>query len=217
MPKNSTESSIGNTLLTFTAFDKIIEEHVREKAPCSFRMVYEKDIPVLVEGLREWLIRTVGCFMTVGHCRVPDLTYWYEHDAIAEEFEDLLFKFKDYLSHVKGIDTKQDYTLLRYLDNLTFILIEGKNGLDVPITEIDPLGEYRDLLDKANKLFDDLAEKLHEEIGEHVDTDGFMTDLIPNGLVESLFKKHLTMKVMDEQYESILVQYPFIAPSNQTL
>lgn len=216
-PKNSTESSTGNSLLTFSTFDRIIEEHARKKAPVSFRMIYEKDIPELVEGLREWLIRTVGCFMTVGHCRIPDLTYWYEHDAIAEEFEDLLIEFKDYLSHVKGIDVEKDYTLLRYCDNLTFILMEGKNGLDVPIMDIDPLGEARDHLEKANKLFDELCNKLHDEIGEYVNVDGFMQDLAPPDLVESLFKKHLTMRAMDEKYESVFLQYPLIVPDGKTL
>ena len=216
-PKNSNDSSVGNSLITFTSFDPIIEEHLRKKIPMSFRMIYEKDIPTLVEGLREWLLRTVGCFFTVGYCRIPDLGYWYTPDAISEEFEDLLLEFKDYLESNKGLDVKSDYSLLRYGDNLTFIIMEGRNRLDLPgiVTELpDP---HSEICDRLKGRFDKFTEKLVEEFEDVFDVYEFMNQLAPEGLIESLFKQHLTMRSMDEQCENILVQFGSIVPGSETL
>lgn len=216
-PKNLAEPLTGNMLVTFTSFDRIIEEHVRKKMMMSFRMMYEKDIPLVVEGLREWLIKSVGCFMTVGHCRLADLAYWYESDAVIEEFDDLLLEFKDYLESNKGIDPKKDYTLLRYGDNLTFILMEGKNGLDLPNPLVDLPDPNAELCDRLKGRFDEFVEKLVVEFEDSFDVYEFMGELAPEELIESLFKKQMAMRQMDEQCGNILLQYSPIVPGGKTL
>jgi DNA gyrase subunit A len=42
-------------------------------------------------------------------------------------------------------------------------------------------------------------------------------ELEAEGLIESLFKQHLTMRSMDEQCENILVQFGSIVPGSETL
>lgn len=216
-PKNLPEPSTGNMLVMFTSFDKVIEEHVRKKMMMSFRMVYEKDIPMIMEGLREWLIKSVGCFMTVGHYRVADLGYWYEPEAVVEEFDDLLLEFKDYLLSSKDIDPKKDYTLLRYGDNLTFILIEGKNGLDMPDPMVEAPDPDAEVCDRLKGRFDEFVEKLATEFEDVFDVHEFMGELAPEELIESLFKKQMALRQMDEQCGNILLQYPPIVPGDKTL
>lgn len=190
-------------LVTFLSFDDIIEKHVREKMHLSFRMVNERDIPLLVEGLREWLIKAAGCFITVGHCRVPDLGYWYEYDALIEEFDELLLEFKEYIGTTYGLDLRSEYTLVRYKDNLSFVLLEGQNGLKEPSLGAGMYDGYESVWDNLKECFSKFEQKLTDQFGEDIDMESFFKDLAPEPFLRSLFEKHLEMRVTDEKGDSI--------------
>lgn len=123
-PKTSSDTSIAQyDRVEFSSFDAIIEEQLELKQHLSHRLINTSDKPNLVWALREWLIRQIGCFDVVGYVRYPDINYWYDNEALIEEFDDLLLLFRDYLRLQKALVPGELYRLVRYQDNLNFILL----------------------------------------------------------------------------------------------
>jgi len=165
----------------FTSFDGIIEEQLELKQHLSHRLINLSDHPTLIWALREWLIRHAGCFDIVGYVRHPDISYWYEHDAIVEEFDDLLLLFRDYLGLQKGISLDEQYRLIRYQDSLNFILVP-ESACDPEHLTATGYGGYMkfssELWPELQKEFVQFQVLLDTKYGHRID-------------INALFKQHL--------------------------
>ncbi|AEV89487.1 hypothetical protein OBP_050 [Pseudomonas phage OBP] len=198
---NLKQLSIGRELINFVSFDSHIIEAVNEKAMFAHRLVRQEDIPSIVDGLREWLIRSVGIFTTVGYYRSPDLKLWFDGETIIEEFDELLLKFKTFLEAERGIDLKGEYSLLRYRDNLNFIMFAGKpigdvtNDLGMPVfsgflTEEEEI-RFGYALEEANHFIEDLISRMNDKFDALDNAEAFVKELIGDRLPEVL-KRHLS-------------------------
>lgn len=197
---NLTQPSIGREIVSFVSFDSHIVEAVNEKSMYAHRLINEEDIPVIVDGLREWLIRRVGVFTTIGYYRSPDLSLWYDVDGLVEEFDELFLKFRDYIQLEKGIDLNGSYSLLRYRNNLSFIMFAGEpigevtNNLGAPeisgfLSEDDEV-RFRHALEEAQGHLEAMASRMSDKFDYIDDADAFVKDLIGDRLPEVL-KRHL--------------------------
>lgn len=197
---NLMQPTCGRELINFRSFDSHIEDAINEKAMFAHRTIEQGDIPILVDALREWLIRAAGIFTVVGYYRSADLSLWYSSDALKEEFDELLLKFRPYLEIEKGIDLSADYSLLRYRDNLNFIMFAGKpigevnDGFDLPeisgfLSEDDEI-QYQYALEEAEHFIEEMTSRMTDKFDEIHDARAFVKDLIGDRLPEVL-KRHL--------------------------
>lgn len=89
-------------------------------------MITFNDIPFVLDSLKEKLIKDVANFTITGCVyRCTPLTYWFDPETITEVFDELYLDFCKYLEWAKGIDLKEKYILLRYIDSSSFILFRG--------------------------------------------------------------------------------------------
>lgn len=184
---NLLPSSVGNELVNFLTFDSFIEEYLDSAQQFSPIMIRRIDYPNIVMGLREWLIRNVGCFITVGYFNAPNLNYWFDNQTLIEEFDDLLLEFRDYLGSAKGIDSTKKYVLTRYMDNLSFLLNEG----EVPDTSFLAIVENNDPeIDSVKRTFADFESDLEKQYGDTFDIDGLLAELKGDNF-EGLLQRHL--------------------------
>lgn len=174
--------------INFNDFDKIIEEQLEKCIQYSFKLITEKDIPQLVFGLREWLIKNIGCFTVSGYVTKPILTDWFEYETIIEVFDDLVVSFRDYLKIFKSIDINSHYTLMRYRDNLTFIVIEEPqkliNNSFIPVPILSDI-----TIDVSNR-FIQFEKRLELLIGNEFDISGLMKELKGDNF-EGLLEKYV--------------------------
>jgi hypothetical protein len=180
---NSTPCSI-NGRIEFHSFDSIIEEHLEQKLHLSHRLINQSDKPTLIWGLREWLIRQAGYFDVIGYVRSPDLSYWYDREALVEEFDDLLLLFRDYVCYQKGIDSDCKYKLVRYMDNMNFILHEIKPGESEELTGLGQTLQdkfYSELWPELEKEFVKFEKVLQEKYGHQLDVEELFSQLFWNG------------------------------------
>lgn len=135
----------------------------------------------MVWALREWLIREVGCFDIVGYVRYPDISYWYDRDALIEEFDELLLLFKDYLRLQKALVLDEPYRLVRYQDNLNFILLPQSACPPEDLTA-PGYGSYMkfcsELWPELQKEFTQFQALLDTKYGHRID-------------INALFKQHM--------------------------
>lgn len=180
---NSKPTSI-NGRIEFSSFDPIIEEHLEQKQSLSYRLINTIDKPNIVWGLREWLIKQAGYFDVVGYVRSPDLTYWYDSQALIEEFDDLLLLFRDYCVLQKGIVPESNYKLVRFMDNLNFILMEALPGEDQKLTGFGPSIEtsfYSELWPELEKEFQKFQSLIDQKFGHRLDVEELFNQLCWNG------------------------------------
>lgn len=188
---NLTPSSTGS-FITFRGFDKEIEAYLEPKIPLSHKLINQVDIPLIVDSLREYLIRSVGCFTISGFYRPNDLSIWYDREAIIEEFDDLRLLFRDWL-FTQGVDIERQYTLSRFRDNLNFIMIDGVRDVEPEVPSIE---EEESITFKYAK--EDVEGFLHV-FGEHLtdkcdyidDGEAFVKDLIASANLDELVRRHM--------------------------
>lgn len=168
---NSNPCSIDGRI-EFTSFDSVIDEQLEKKLFFAHQFITDSNRPDVIWGLREWVIRTSGYFDVIGYMRSPDLTYWFEHEAIIEEFDDLLLLFRDYVANQKGIDPERKYRLVRYKDNLNFILVEIRPGETEELTDLGLTQQQRfvsELWPELQKEFVKFQDQLEEKYGHQLD------------------------------------------------
>lgn len=191
---NSAKSTTGE-LINFRDFDAVILEVLERKVSMAHTLINEVDKPVVVDSLREYLIRNVGCFEIVGFYRPSDLSIWYERDAIVEEFDELLLKFRDYIIF-RGYDVKGDYILTRYKDNLHFVL-EERVGSPVPIEMIgvvsDPEEErFKEVNEEFKGCIWAWEDRIQDRCNHNLDVDAFLKELLENNpYMDGLIRKHM--------------------------
>lgn len=168
---NSKPCSIDGRI-DFRTFDSIIDEQLEKKQFTAHQFITSSTRPDVIWGLREWVIRESGYFDVVGYMRSPDLTYWFEHEAIVEEFDELLLLFRDYVVSQKGIDPESKYRLVRYQDNLNFILVEIRPGETEELTDLGYTQHQRfvsELWPELQKEFIKFQDQLEEKYGHRLD------------------------------------------------
>lgn len=180
---NSSPTSI-NGRIEFGSFDSIIEESLEQKQYLSYRLINTADKPNLIWGLREWLIRQAGYFEIVGYVRTPDLVYWYDNEALIEEFDDLLLLFRDYVRFQKGINSDNKYKLYRFMDNMNFILREVVEGeTDEPTDLGYTVHEkfFSELWPELAKEFKKFESMLEDKYGHQLDVGALFNQVCWNG------------------------------------
>ena len=74
------------------------------------------------------------------------MTAWFDYETLIEALDDLLLQFREYLGTIKGLDLNSRYTLVRYLDNLNFIIAQGEQ--DDPVFDY----QYTSLVDDCEQM-----------------------------------------------------------------
>lgn len=188
---NSTPSSTGS-FITFRGFDKEIETYLEPKIPLSHKLINQVDIPLIVDSLREYLIRSVGCFTISGFYRPNDLSIWYDREAIIEEFDDLRLLFRDWL-YTQGVDTDHQYTLIRYRDNLNFIMVDTVKDMEpvVPTLEEEENVVFKYAKQDVEGFLYSFGEHLSDKCDYIVDGSAFVKDLIASANLDELVRRHM--------------------------
>lgn len=171
-------------------FDSEILAYLNTKQHLSSTLINEDDKPIIVESLRIWLVKNVGCFKILGDYHpVANLSLWYDYDALTEEFDELLLKFRDWLNMINGLDTSKDYNLLRYIRPDTFILFEG----DVPDDLIPPsIEEERDPdIDEVVGHIEQFGQLLKDKLNCNFDVEWFMADMFPPTELSKILGKYM--------------------------
>uniref|UniRef100_A0AAU8KY18 Uncharacterized protein n=1 Tax=Pantoea phage Survivor TaxID=3232176 RepID=A0AAU8KY18_9CAUD len=187
---NLTPSSTGS-FITFRGFDKEIEAYLEPKIPLSHKLINQIEIPIIVDALREYLIRNAGCFTIKGFYRPSDLSIWYDREALIEEFDDLLIKFKDFI-YTLGVDTGTQYTLIRYQDNLNFIMVDVVDNREPEFPSLDEENElrFKYALEEAQGHLEAMISRMQDKFDYIQDPDAFVKELIGDRLPEVL-RRHL--------------------------
>lgn len=155
--------------------------------------------PAVIWGLREWVIKASGYFDVIGYMRCPELTYWFEHEAIIEEFDELLLLFRDYVVNQKGIDPERKYRLVRWRDNLNFILVEIHPGESEEFTDLgyDPRQRFvSELWPELQKEFVKFQDQLEEKFGHRVDIKSLFDQTCWDG--NNLLWKAMHLEITEE-------------------
>lgn len=158
--------------IDFAGFDYTIDEYLEKKQFLAHQLITSSTRPEVIWALREWVIKSAGYFDIVGYIRVPELTYWFEHDAIVEDFDELLLLFRDYVINQKGIEPEKKYRLVRYKDNLNFILVEKIPGESEDPTDLGYSPQERfvsELWPELQKEFVKFQSQLEEKYGHRLD------------------------------------------------
>lgn len=185
--------------IDFRTFDPIIDEHLEKKQFLAHQFVTSSTKPDVIWGLREWLIKSAGYFDVIGYVRSPDLSYWFERDAIVEDFDELLLLFRDYVINEKGIDTEKKYRLIRYKDNLNFILVEKRPGDIEDLTELGYTSQQRfvsELWPELQKEFVKFQDKLEKRYGHQLDITTLFNQICWDG--NALLWKAMHLEVNEE-------------------
>lgn len=180
---NNSTRSLEAGRIEFNSFDKVIETHLEERQQYSHRLINEVDKPSLIWSLREWLLRTIGCFEIVGYTRYPEISYWFDRSTVIEEFDELLLLFRDYINQEKGIDSTARYKLIRYQDNLNFILVPIDTNVPVVFADVQPdmISNISELWPEFEKEFATLEKRLNDKFGHKVDVTELFNTLLWDG------------------------------------
>lgn len=175
----SSTQPITGELLALGRFDKDIEAYLDTKKHLSASTIEEKDVPAIVEALRIWLVKNVGCFNIIGDYHRPiSLTLHYDHDALTEEFDELLLSFRDWLQLTFGIDTKVEHNLLRYMRSDTFMMIDG----EIPVDLIPPPLFEEEVDHEVNEMIgfiEEFEQLLEDKVGHNFNVKQFMEYILP--------------------------------------
>lgn len=197
---NLTQPITGRELVNFKTFDQYIEEAVNAKSMYANRLINQEDVPSIVAGLREWLIRRAGPLTVIGYYRPPNLNIWFDNEALIEEFDDLLLKFREYLKLEKAIELDGEYSLLRYRDSVNFIMFAGTPLTDITDTLGAPDGNgfileddedmFKYALEDANRFIEEMISRMNDKFDALYDARPFVEDLI-GGRLEEVLRKHI--------------------------
>lgn len=185
------QSSKLGILVEFGSFDKFISDAIDNNSQFSHREIKQADYPVLIDSLRDWLIRQSGRFEVIGYYRPADLSLWYENETLVEVYDGLLLEFREYLGMEKGLEANRKYTLRRYMDNVSFIMTEGLEEQPV-IIGVELSDEVDTLFDSVKKTLLDASEGHTYHIdGLELDPQMFIEDLFKDPNTRAIFEKHL--------------------------
>lgn len=171
-------------------FSSSIERALDLKSKFASREISKSDYPELIKGFTSHLLKACGVFYIKGYHRPVDLSLWYDHDALTEEFDDLLLEFKDYLLTNKGLEEGTKYTLIRFNRPDKFLMIKG-------IIENDTSIQFGKDNDEVVDCFKDmLTQLLKSSFSESklLDTerrDDFLRELFGHPEVIEMFKRHI--------------------------
>lgn len=187
---NSSKQPITGEFIHLGKFDKEIEAYLETKEHLAFTTITEDDKPGIVEALRIWLVKNVGCFNIIGdYYQTVNLKLWYDHDGLTEEFDELLLMFRDWLNMAQALDTKKVYNLLRYIRPDTFILFEGEVPVDLippPIEEpIEP--EVQEVIG----YIEEFEQKLRDKLSCNFAVEHFISDIFPSTTLPDLIRKYM--------------------------
>lgn len=189
---NSVNSSTGS-LVTFRGFDKTIEAYLEPKIPLSHKLINQEDIPLIVDSLREYLIRACGQFTIIGFYRPNDLSIWYDREAIIDEFDDLVLQFKDWIQTL-GVVTGDHYTLIRYRDNLNFIMTEAEPDLEAKTDLFAKHQHYIDnAVDQVTGHLEEFAQRLSDQVDIIDDPFAFVKELIDPQRLREVLQRHMSL------------------------
>lgn len=187
----SSTQPITGELLALGRFDKEIEVYLDTKKHLAASIIEEKDVPAIVEALRIWLVKNVGCFNIVGDYHRPiSLTLHYDHDALTEEFDELLLSFRDWLQLTFGIDTKVPHNLIRYLRSDTFMMVD----CDLPEDLIPPPLEEEEVDHDVGEVvgfIEEFEQLLDDKVGHRFQTEQFMEYILPKTQRDEVVKMFL--------------------------
>lgn len=170
-------------------FDIEIESYLETKQHLASTLIKEEDKPALVDALRIWLVKNVGCFNIVGDYHpVVNLSLWFDHDALTEEFDELLLSFRDWLNMIYALDTKKVYNLLRYIRPDTFILFDG----DIPADLIPPpIEEPIDHeVQEVIGFIEEFEQRLNEKLSSNFNVEWFIKDTFPKTELPKMLEKY---------------------------
>lgn len=205
MPSLTTQTSTNSNpcsidgRIEFTSFNPIIDEQLEKKLFFAHQFITDSNRPDVVWGLREWIIKTSGYFDVIGYMRSPDLTYWFEQEAIIEEFDDLLLLFRDYVVNQKGIDPERKYRLIRYRDNLNFILVEIRPDETEELTDLGFTQQQRfvsELWPELQKEFVKFQVHLAKKYEHQVDIDSLFNKICWDG--DNLLLTAIDLEITEE-------------------
>lgn len=125
-------SSSNPDIFELVSFHPRIMEAITKNAPMSPRMIKESDKVHLLPAIQTWLIKRLRTFSIRGYSRETILSGWFDRDMMIEEFDELYLEFRDFLRLEKGVDPDADHTLIRFKDNLTFIIVKGVQDEQTP-------------------------------------------------------------------------------------
>lgn len=183
---NSNHSTI-NGRIDFVSFDSFIAEQLELKQFSAHRIISVKEKPNVIWGLREWLIRHCGYFDIIGYVKCPNLSNWFEYESIIEDFDELLLLFRDYVQVEKGINPDCKYKLVRFKDNLSFILSEIKPGETEEITGLGYSLEdkyYSELWPELEKEFSEFQSMIEKKYGHRLDVEELFEQVCWNGTLK---------------------------------
>lgn len=191
-PSNNSTKSTNGELIDFGAFDVEIERHLTEKQHLAYTLIKEEDKPTIVDALRCYLIRELGCFVTKGFYRPASLDLWYDRQALIEEFDDLLLEFREFVNSTKGIDTTSHYTLVRYRTNVHFICIEGIEQRKVLLSEHDDNEVLvKRAVDDLIGHTDEFKQRLEDKCGDLFNVQEVLKDIFNTQRLEESVRRNL--------------------------
>jgi len=186
-PTSNSNPSTINGRIDFVSFDSFIAEQLELKQFSAHRIISIKEKPDVIWGLREWIIRHSGYFDIVGYVKYPNLTNWFDYETLIEEFGDLLLLFRDYVQIQKGVDPNCKYKLVRYQNNLSFILHESKPGEAEEFTGLGYSLEDKfnsELWPELRKEFSEFQSTLEKKYGHRLDVEELFEQLCWNGILK---------------------------------
>lgn len=171
-------------------FDKEIEAYLETKEHLASTTIMEDDKPDIVEALRIWLVKNVGCFNIIGdYYQTVNLKLWYDHDGLTEEFDELLLMFRDWLNMTQALDTKKVYNLLRYIRPDTFILFEGEVPVDLIPPPIEEPVDHE--VQEVISCIQEFELLLKKRCSDNFAVEHFISDLFPTTTTHDLIKKYM--------------------------
>lgn len=189
---SSTQPTTGE-FLYIGKFDKEISSYLDANQHYSKIIIKEDDKPPIVEALRIWLIKYVGCFEIRGdHFPTVNLDYWFDHETLVEQFDELLLTFRDWLNTSHAITTTNDYSLLRYMRSDTFICFSG-----MPPEELIPPPLYveDDYLDhdvqEVIGHIEQFEQLLNDKLSCNFDVGKFFKEMFPEDQLPEIIKRYL--------------------------
>lgn len=189
---NLMQPSTGD-FLSIGKFDKEIAAYLETKQHLAKACILDSEKPEIIEALRMWLVKNVGCFDIIGqHFRVVNLSTWFDYEGLIEEFDELLLTFRDWLNLQFHLITTDKYNLLRYMRPDTFICFTG----EVPSNLIPPpLYVEEEFLDhdvqEVIGHIEQFEQLLHDKLSCNFDVTRFFKEVFPEDQLPEIIQRYL--------------------------